>query len=63
MIARALLWLLIQITRGGERDMLAVMLANRIIIGKLEYKAVPETLKPQVKEQLEDAGVGFLAEE
>ncbi|WP_256972497.1 hypothetical protein [Saccharibacillus sp. O23] len=42
--------------------MLAVMLANRIIIGKLEYKAVPESLKPQVKEQLEEAGVGFFAE-
>lgn len=46
---------------GGGQEMLAVMLANRIIIGKLEYKTVPESLKLSVKEQLENAGVGFLA--
>ena len=33
------------------------------IIGKLEFNTVPETLKSQVKEQLEKAGVGFLAED
>lgn len=63
MIARALLWILIYFARGGEQDMLAVMLAGRIILGKLEFKAVPSSLKDLVKEQLEDAGVGFLAED
>lgn len=37
--------------------MMVIFLANRIVIGKLEFKDVPEPLK-----EPEDNGVGFLAE-
>lgn len=40
--------------------MVAILLAQRIILGKLEYSEVPNSLKPSVKEVLEDAGAGFL---
>ncbi|MFO1442780.1 hypothetical protein KDN24_06075 [Bacillus sp. Bva_UNVM-123] len=41
--------------------MMALLLAQRVILGKLEFNAVPETLKPQAYEHLNDSGVGFLA--
>jgi hypothetical protein len=45
---------------GGE-DMMALLLAQRIILGKLEFEQVPSTLKPQVYEILDESGVAFLA--
>ena len=45
----------------GDDEMMALLLAQRVILGKLEFEAVPESLKPQVYEHLNDSGVGFLA--
>lgn len=43
--------------------MMAMFFAQRVILGKTEYAAVPATLKPQVKELLEESGLGDLAVE
>ena len=45
---------------GGE-TMMALLLAQRIILGKLDFVDVPSTLKPQVYEILDESGVAFLA--
>ena len=45
---------------GGE-IMMAMFFAQRVILKKTAYKDVPSTLKPAVKEILEDSGLGFLA--
>lgn len=45
----------------GEDFMMALLLAQRVILMKLEFEAVPVNLKPQVYEHLEDSGVEFLA--
>ena len=47
--------------KGGE-TMMAMLLAQRIILGKLTFAEVPESLKPKVKEILVDSGVPELAE-
>lgn len=43
--------------------MVAMLLAQRIIIGKLKYAEVPLSLKPAVKEILVDSGLEYLTEE
>ncbi|MER2030929.1 MAG: hypothetical protein ABS903_17335 [Solibacillus sp.] len=43
--------------------MMALLLAQRVILDKLTFDAVPSTLKPQVYEHLKDSGVEFLAGE
>lgn len=43
--------------------MMAMFFAQRVILEKTAYKDVPSTLKPAVKEILEDSGLGFLAVE
>lgn len=45
---------------GGE-NMMAMFFAGRVILGKIEFARVPNSLKPQVKELLEEMGVGELA--
>lgn len=45
----------------GDEDMMALLLAQRIIIGKMEFETVPNALKPQVYGHLKDSGVEFLA--
>lgn len=47
---------------GGEM-MMVIFLATRIVLRKLKFKDVPEALKPAVKQELEDNGLGFLAVE
>lgn len=42
--------------------MLAMLYATYIMREKVEYSDVPELLKPQVKEILENEGLGHLAE-
>jgi hypothetical protein len=59
MIVRFLIKLIIKILEDDE--MMALLLAQRVILGKLEFEAVPEVLKPQVYEHLKDSGVEFLA--
>lgn len=45
----------------GDDFMMALLLAQRVILMKLEFEAVPGTLKPQVYGHLDDSGVEFLA--
>lgn len=45
----------------GDDFMMALLLAQRVILGKLEFEQVPSTLKPQVYSDLKDSGVEFLA--
>ena len=53
---------LLSMTKGGV-IMMAMFFAQRVILGKTAYKDVPAKLKPQVKELLEDSGLGDLAVE
>ena len=43
--------------------MMALLLAQRVILMKLEFEAVPVSLKPLVYEHLTDSGAEFLAGE
>ncbi|MEK3824418.1 MULTISPECIES: hypothetical protein [Paenibacillus] len=43
--------------------MVAMFFAQRIILGKTEYKAVPESLRGQVNEILIESGVEFMIEQ
>lgn len=45
----------------GDEDMMSLLLAQRVILGKTKFEEVPEVLKPQVYEHLKDSGVEFLA--
>ena len=42
---------------------MAMFFAQRVILGKTAYVDVPAVLKPQVKELLEDSGLGELVTE
>lgn len=59
MITRLLLRLTIKLL--GDDVMMALLLAQRVILGKTKFEEVPEVLKPAVYEHLVDSGVGFLA--
>ena len=43
--------------------MMIIFLATRIVLDKLTFAQVPDVLKPAVKQELEDNGLGFLAVE
>lgn len=45
----------------GDEEMMALLLAQRVILEKMEFKDVPNSLKPAVYEHLVDSGVEFLA--
>ena len=45
----------------GDENMMALLLAQRVILGKMEFETVPSSLKPGVYEHLKDSGVEFLA--
>lgn len=47
----------------GEKIMMVIFLATRVVLGKLAYADIPEVLKLAVKQELEDNGLGFLAVE
>lgn len=49
------------IKMNGDAIMMAMLLAQRVILGKMEFNAVPSTLKPQVYQILLESGVEFLA--
>jgi len=55
-----LIWLLI---KKEEKDMLAMLWANQIILGKKTFSQVPAKLKEQVREILIDAGCEDLIDE
>lgn len=56
-IAQAALNLYFKLTEGGT-EMMAMLFAQRVILGKTEFAAVPAKLKAQVAEILiEDCGL------
>lgn len=59
MIVRLLFNIFIKLI--GDDEMMALLLAQRVILDKLDFEDVPEVLKPQVYEHLKDSGVEFLA--
>ena len=60
----ALASLIIKIIFGKDWCMvMAMFFAQRVILGKTAYADVPTVLKPQVKELLEDSGLGELVTE
>lgn len=56
-------WLLGLILGKGGALVMAMFFAQRVILGKTAYADVPAVLKPQVKELLEDSGLGELVTE
>lgn len=48
---------------GRDNDMIAMLWANQIMLGKKTFAQVPKLLKEKVKEILVDAGFPELAEE
>lgn len=52
----------IRLYAKGGKEMMVMFLATRVVLGKLEFKDVPDVLKEKVKEELEINGLGFLAE-
>lgn len=47
-VVRALLWALHIFMTEKEKDMMAMLFAQRVILGKTEFSAVPAKLKAQV---------------
>ena len=47
---------------GGDKYMIAMLMAINIVAGRYTYERVPRLLKDQVREQLEVMGVPELAE-
>lgn len=54
---------LILFSREGGRDMMAMLWAQQIMLGKKTYAQVPRLLKEQVKEILIDSGMEELVTE
>lgn len=59
MMSRLIIKILLKIV--GDDEMMALLLAQRVILGKMGFHEVPDSLKPQVYEHLKDSGVEFLA--
>lgn len=55
------LFMLIQ--NNGGKEMMAMLWAQQIMLGKKTYDQVPRLLKDKVKEILEDSGMGELVKE
>ena len=58
-ILLTILFILLQIL--GGKEMMAMLWAQQIMLGKKTYGQVPRLLKDKVKEILEDSGMGELA--
>lgn len=59
MIVRFLINTLIKFL--GDVEMMALLFAQRVILGKTKFEDVPNSLKPAVYEHLVDSGVAELA--
>ena len=46
---------------AGGKEMMAMLWAQQIMLGKKTYAQIPRLLKDKVKEILEDSGMGELA--
>lgn len=53
--------LFILLQNSGGKEMMAMLWAQQIMLGKKTYAEVPRLLKAKVKEILEDSGMGELA--
>ena len=54
---------IILLQTDGGKEMMAMLWAQQIMLGKKTYAEVPRLLKAKVKEILEDSGMGELAKE
>lgn len=54
---------IILLQNDGRKEMMAMLWAQQIMLGKKTYAEVPRLLKAKVKEILEDSGMGELAKE
>lgn len=52
---------IILLQNDGGKEMMAMLWAQQIMLGKKTYGQVPRLLKDKVKEILEDSGMGELA--
>ena len=55
--------LIILLQNLGGKEMMAMLWAQQIMLGKKTYDQVPRLLKAKVKEILEDSGMGELVVE
>ena len=55
--------LFILLQNNGGKEMMAMLWAQQIMLGKKTYEQVPRLLKEQVKEILTDSGMEELANE
>ncbi|RGI83930.1 hypothetical protein DXD84_08555 [Dorea formicigenerans] len=55
--------LFILLQNNGGKEMMAMLWAQQIMLGKKTYKQVPRLLKDKVKEILEDSGMSELVTE
>ena len=53
--------LFILLQNSGGKEMMAMLRAQQIMLGKKTYAQIPRLLKDKVKEILEDSGMGELA--
>lgn len=53
--------LFILLQNSGGKEMMAMLWAQQIMLGKKTYAQIPRLLKDKVKEILEDSGMGGLA--
>ena len=54
---------IILLQNDGGKEMIAMLWAQQIMLGKKTYAEVPRLLKEKVREILEDSGMGELAKE
>lgn len=52
---------IILLQNDGGKEMMAMLWAQQIMLGKKTYAQIPRLLKDKVKEILEDSGMGELA--
>ena len=62
-MATLLINIFILFTRKEGKEMMAMLWAQQIMLGKKTYDQVPRLLKDKVKEILEDSGMGELVKE
>lgn len=62
-IAKTLVTLFIKSMKKGEKLMMAMFFAQRVILGKTQFDEVPVTLKRGVAEVLIESGLGELVPE
>lgn len=62
MIETLLANIFISLQTNGGKEMMAMLWAQQIMLGKKTFEQVPRLLKGKVKEILEDSGMGDLAD-